>query len=88
VQSRGSQPVPAHLLPASHPRMKTHGIGVGYKYPHDYEGADVEQQYLPDLLRDRRYYVPADQGYEVTLAARMEARRVAREAQPRKRRER
>ena len=31
-------------------RMKHHGIGVGYRYPHDYEDADVEQQYLPDEL--------------------------------------
>ena len=33
-----------------HRRMKQHGIGVGYRYPHDFEGADVEQQYLPDDL--------------------------------------
>ena len=44
--------------------MKRHGIGVGYRYPHDYEGADVDQQYLPDELADRRYYLPTDQGYE------------------------
>ena len=31
-------------------RMKQHGIGVGYRYPHDFEGADVDQQYLPDEL--------------------------------------
>ena len=55
-------------------RMKQHGIGVGYRYPHDYEGADVEQQYLPDALADRRYYLPTDQGYESTIAARMAAR--------------
>ena len=30
--------------------MKSHGIGVGYRYPHDFEGADVDQQYLPDEL--------------------------------------
>ena len=54
--------------------MKQHGIGVGYRYPHDYEGADVEQQYLPDALVDRRYYLPTDQGYESTIAARMAAR--------------
>ena len=75
VQSHGSQPVPPHLLNASHPRMKTHGIGVGYRYPHDYEGADVEQQYLPDLLRDRRYYDPSDQGMERLIGERMAARR-------------
>jgi hypothetical protein len=59
--------------------MKQHGIGVGYRYPHDFEGADVEQQYLPDELVDRRYYLPTDQGYEATLSARQAARDEARE---------
>ena len=58
--------------------MKTHGIGVGYEFPHDFEGDDVEQQYLPDELVGRRYYVPNDQGHEVTIAARMAAREEAR----------
>jgi MgsA AAA+ ATPase C terminal len=44
VQEHGSQPVPPHLLMAGHPAMRRHGIGVGYLYPHDYQGADVEQQ--------------------------------------------
>ena len=39
-----------HLRSAGDRRMKHHGIGVGYRYPHDFEGADVEQQYLPDEL--------------------------------------
>ena len=60
--------------------MKQHGIGVGYRYPHDFEGADVEQQYLPDALAARRYYLPTDQGYEATIAARMAARAEARAA--------
>ena len=39
--------------------MKHHGIGVGYRYPHEFEGADVDQQYLPDELDGRaRYYLP------------------------------
>ena len=62
VLEHGSQPVPKHLRNAPVSRMRAHGIGVGYRYPHDYEGADVEQQYLPDALVERRYYVPADQG--------------------------
>jgi hypothetical protein len=60
--------------------MKQHGIGVGYRYSHDYEGADVDQQYLPDELAERRYYMPTDQGYEATLGARMAARNEARSA--------
>jgi putative ATPase len=80
VEARGSLPVPLHLRNAPHGRMKQHGIGVGYRYSHDYEGADVEQQYLPDELAERRYYLPTDQGYEATLAARMTARAEARAA--------
>jgi putative ATPase len=80
VQTKGSLPVPLHLRTAGDRRMKHHGIGVGYRYPQDFEGADVEQQYLPDDLLDRRYYLPTDQGYEATLAARMSAREEARAA--------
>jgi putative ATPase len=80
VEGRGSLPVPLHLRNAAHRGMKQHGIGVGYRYPHDFEGADVAQRYLPDELADRRYYLPTDQGYEATLAARMSARSDARAA--------
>ncbi|HXG25670.1 MAG TPA: replication-associated recombination protein A [Candidatus Binatia bacterium] len=80
----GSLPVPMHLRTAGDRRMKHHGIGVGYKFPHDYEGDDIEQQYLPDELVGRRYYVPGDQGYEATIAARMEARAEARKERPRR----
>ena len=60
--------------------MKHHGIGVGYQYPAEFEGSDVDQQYLPDELADRRYYLPTDQGYEGTIANRMAARAEARSA--------
>ncbi|MBA2489064.1 MAG: replication-associated recombination protein A [Chloroflexi bacterium] len=80
VMKHGSLPVPGHLLSAGHPLLKRHGFGVGYESPHDFEGDDVEQQYLPDALIGRRYYVPGDQGFEVTLAARMAAREEARRA--------
>lgn len=35
-----------------------------YKYPHDYKGAYVVQQYLPDKLKNKKYYHPKDIGYE------------------------
>src|SRR5437762_14101480 len=60
--------------------MKSHGIGVGYKYPHDFEGADIEQRYLPEELGERRYYLPTDQGYESTITERMGRRATARES--------
>lgn len=84
VLKHGSLPVPNHLRSAGDRRMKAHGIGVGYKFPHDFEGDDIEQQYLPDELVGRRYYVPGDQGYEATIAARMAAREVARTERPRR----
>ena len=80
VEANGALPVPLHLRNAAHRGMKQHGIGVGYRYSHDYEGADVEQQYLPDAIVARRYYLPTDAGYESTIAARMAARAEARAA--------
>jgi len=80
VAEHGSLAVPMHLRNAANPRMKHHGIGVGYRYPHDFEGADVEQQYLPDELAARRYYLPTDQGYESTISDRMTRRAAARDA--------
>ena len=80
VDAKGSLPVPLHLRTAGDRRMKRHGIGVGYRYPQEFEGADVDQQYLPDDVVDRRYYLPTDQGYEATLATRMAARAEARAA--------
>ncbi len=78
VVARGSLPVPMHLRNAPDRRMKSHGIGVGYRFPHDFDGADVDQQYLPDMLVERRYYKPTDQGYEATIGQRMGSREAAR----------
>ena len=75
-------PVPLHLRNAPVPAMKRHGIGVGYRYPHDYPGADVEQQYLPDRLVGKRYYEPSDQGLERQLGELMERRRERRRTPP------
>ena len=86
VLKHGSLPVPMHLRTAGDRRMRTHGIGVGYVNPHEFEGDDVTQQYLPDELVGRRYYVPGDQGYEATIAARMDAREQARAEKPRRKR--
>lgn len=38
-----------------------------YKYPHDYKGAYVVQQYLPDKLKNKKYYHPKDIGYEKSI---------------------
>ncbi|MDP8905012.1 MAG: replication-associated recombination protein A [Chloroflexota bacterium] len=78
VERHGSLPVPAHLRSATWRERRDFGHGKGYLYPHDFEGADVEQQYLPDRLADRRYYHPSDEGYERQIGERIEARRTAR----------
>ncbi len=80
VEAQGSLAVPLHLRPAANPRMKHHGIGVGYRYPHDFDGADVDQRYLPEALDGRHYYLPTDQGYESTISERMARRAAARAA--------
>jgi len=51
VEAKGALSVPLHLRNAAHRGMKQHGIGVGYRYSHDYEGADVEQQWPPRPAR-------------------------------------
>jgi putative ATPase len=80
VLDRGSLAVPPHLRNAPHRAMRQFGIGIGYRYPHDFEGADVEQQYLPDELRERHYYEPSDVGIEPRIRERLERLRGARSA--------
>ena len=70
---------PCRITCAAHRAPKRHyGIGRA-TLPHDYEGADVEQQYLPDELAERRYYEPSEHGYEKAIGERMAARRAARQ---------
>jgi len=80
VTSRGSLPVPNHLKTAGDRRLKAHGIGVGYVYPHEFEGSDVAQQYLPDELAGRRYYDPSHEGSERRIGEVMQERRERRAA--------
>ena len=56
VQKTGNLPVPLHLRNAPTCLMKDLGYSDGYKYSHDYPGHFVEQQYLPDLLQDARFW--------------------------------
>jgi len=70
VKREGNQPPPPHLRDASYRGAKALGHGVGYEYPHGH-GGWVEQQYLPDKLSGRRYYVPI-RGVEREMAARLE----------------
>jgi replication-associated recombination protein RarA len=86
VLEHGSLPVPKHLRAATGRQKRDTGDGSGYRNPHDFEGDDLAQQYLPDKLHElgRRYYFPSDQGQEAGLAARMEARLEARQEKARR----
>jgi len=82
VQAKGALPVPLHLRNAPTPLMKGLGYGSGYRYPHDYEAATVEQQYLPDELAGREYYEPTDRGREREIGERLRAWRGSRPRGP------
>ncbi len=73
VEEHGRLPVPLHLRPSAHRRLaREHGYGKGYLYPHDYDDADVEQQYLPDALVGRVFYEPGDEGLELKIGERLQ----------------
>lgn len=67
IENKITGTVPLHLRNDAFKGAKDWGYGIGYKYPHDYEGNYVEQQYLPDELKDAEYYFPSDNGYEKKL---------------------
>jgi len=60
IRNKGlSYPVPDHLKDAHYADAAKYGYGVEYKYPHNYPGHHVEQEYLPAELRGKTY-VPGD----------------------------
>ncbi len=56
--------IPLHLKDAHYKGAAEMGRGVEYKYPHSYPNHYVEQQYLPDVIKDRKYYVPGENKFE------------------------
>ena len=60
-------PIPAHLQDAHYKSAAKLGHGIGYLYSHDYPNHYVEQQYLPDELKDRKFFHLSDNGYEKTI---------------------
>lgn len=59
--------VPPYLKDNTFGDAKTKAQSANYKFPHDYAGGYVEQQYLPDKLKDRKYYLPSEYGFERTV---------------------
>ena len=58
VKDKDTGTIPMHIRNAPIDDMKRDGYHVGYKYPHDYPGHFVEQQYLPDKMLGTRYFIP------------------------------
>lgn len=72
VKKSGALEAPFHLRNAPTRLMSDMGYAKDYKYPHDYDEGYVEQQYLPDKLKGKRFYNPTDRGREKNIAERLE----------------
>jgi putative ATPase len=72
VRDRGPLPVPDKLRNATTALDKASGRGDGYKYPHDFDGHYVPEDYLPAALVGERLYQPSGSGFEAELARRLE----------------
>lgn len=60
--------VPKHLCDSHYSGHEKLDRGIGYLYPHDYDDHYVSQQYMPDELKDKKYYSPSDQGNEKRIS--------------------
>ena len=67
VKNERPRPVPTHLKDANLD-SEARGHGKGYKYPHDYPGHFIDQEYWPN---PKIFYEPSDQGYEVKIRERL-----------------
>ncbi len=71
VEEKGALPVPLHLRNAPTQLMEKLGYGKDYRYAHDFPGHVVDQQHLPEALAGKKYYSPAESGYEKTIKERL-----------------
>lgn len=67
IAHSGHLPVPLHIRNAPTGFMKGIGYGKGYEYAHDYPDAIVDQEHLPEQIREKRFYNPSGRGYEQTI---------------------
>jgi len=73
IKHGASESVPLHLRNPVTPLMKDMGYGEGYKYAHDYPDHFVEQQNLPDAIKDKKFYTPGTRGYEKEVDDRLKS---------------
>lgn len=71
---RDADDVPAYLRDTSYKGAKFFGHGKGYKYPHDFPGHFVKQQYLPKSRAKTRYYFPTESGEEEKIKKSLQLR--------------
>jgi putative ATPase len=67
VQEGGLVEVPDHLRGSNYQGASEQGFGTNYRYPHDYDGGYVAQQYLPDSLVGQSFFDPSEYGREKAL---------------------
>ena len=72
IKEEGAKPVPQHLMDANRD-AEGFGHGKGYRYPHDFPGHYVLQQYLPDDVQGKQFYQPSTEGKEAEIIKRIEA---------------
>jgi len=72
IQRTQALPVPLHIRNAPTQLMKDLGYGKDYKYPHDFPDHFVDEVYLPENLKNRKYYHPSDFGFEKEIKKRLE----------------
>jgi len=72
IQKTQALPVPLHIRNAPTSLMKELCYGKDYKYPHDFPDSHVEEEYLPENLKERVYYQPTNQGFEAEIRKRLE----------------
>lgn len=65
VECHKDYPVPIHLRDAHYKSAKDLGSGIGYKYPHDYPGHFVKQEYMPEEIKNLCFYNPSN--YEIQM---------------------
>jgi putative ATPase len=75
VKEKGPLPVPLKLRNAPTKLMEGLGYGSGYRYPHDFEGHYLAEEYLPDEIRGERIVKLSESGREKALAERLAALR-------------
>ena len=72
AKATGSEPPPKHILNAPTSMMKEQGYGAGYAYDHDAEDGFSGQNYFPDRMDRKSFYMPVERGFERDLKKRLD----------------